>query len=70
MDSVCLNQLCVCVHLVLLLSHLIGYSLCELGLWDRCWLLGGQAAVAEPFSECLVGFLQHQSKKHLTNSPY
>lgn len=45
-------------RLVLLLSHLIGYSLGEFGLWGGRWLLRGGATVAEPISEGLVGFLQ------------
>lgn len=51
--------------LVLLLSHLIGYSLGEFGLWGRSWLLRGGATVAKPISEGLVGFLQTNKKTSL-----
>lgn len=46
-------------YLVLLLSHLIGDSLCELGLRDRRWLLGGGATVVEPLGERLMRFLRY-----------
>lgn len=51
------------MYLVLLLSHLIGYSLSEFGLWGGRWLLRGGAAVAEPIGEGLMGFLSCDGKE-------